>query len=186
MTTDARALIEEGRRQLAVLETSGLSRVRAEAWDWLCKHHGELIEGYSAALDEMERLRTDLAASRQRAGDVESELARVHADTSMVDEIGRLRTSLAEQAFQLDSAHRYANVLERDKAELCTANEQLRSDLEASRAINRHYEQEHDSWGEAYKQRAAKTDARIKELEEEVDRMRKALQRAHLREINNQ
>jgi hypothetical protein len=66
-------------------------------------------------------------------------------------EIVRLRTELGELKL----------VIEQQDRDLS----RMRCDLEASRAMNRHFEQERDSWGEAYKQRAAKTDKRVAELE---------------------
>lgn len=47
----------------------------------------------------------------------------------------------------------------------------LESRLATAHDMLRHYEQERDSWGAAYRQRAERTDARIKELEKQNDRM---------------
>lgn len=110
---------------------------------WLRTNLGELIAGYTAALDEVERLRADHTETTNTYEERILEL-----ETASVT----LRTSIGEQSL----------VIEQQDLDL----KRLTDNLAAAHDMNRHYEQERDSWPLAYRQRAAKTDARIKELED--------------------
>lgn len=72
-----------------------------------------------------------------------------------------------------------AEIIELDAKDLRIAD--LATRLATAHDMIRHFEQERDSWGAAYKQRAAKTDARIKELEALRDQLFR--QRAQTRDI---
>jgi DNA anti-recombination protein RmuC len=128
MTTDARALI-----RLTADEAAQLRHHIADhrvTCSYSCHLIERLLTGYTAALDEVDRLR-------------------------------KFEPAVAQRFLDLNAANAEIN--------------RLTADLAASRAINRHFEQERDSWGEAYKQRAAQTDKRIAELEAEVERIRSAV-----------
>jgi hypothetical protein len=95
-----------------------------------------LLEGYTAALDEVERLRRVMVD--ETAGSRQDEARR------WLDELVTLRTSIGELKLVLEQQDR---------------------DLTAARDMNRHYEQERDAWPLAYRQRAQKTDKLIAVLE---------------------
>lgn len=78
--------------------------------------------------------------------------------TTAADEIERQRRIIVQNDSDWSGLRAEHEAQRRQIAE-------LESRLATARDMLRHYEQERDSWGAAYKQRAAMTDARIKELE---------------------
>lgn len=157
MTTDARALI-----RLTPDETAQLRHHIADhkvTCSYSCHLIEHLLTGYSEALDAVERVKMAARdqAGRDRAliGALENYIDQKPSRETLLDEAVQLRTELGELKLVIEQQDR---------------------DLTASRAINRHFEQERDSWGEAHKQRAAQTDKRIGELEGEMERMRSFIQ----------
>lgn len=199
MTTDARALIAEGQRHEATFSAacdSGSIEVVGETKDeharirasveWVYDNLATLLDGYTAALDEVERVTRerdealDDGVLSQRVCDIENNRAQLRQD------LAALRTCYGEQHLVIEQQDRdlarlkqYLDVAngiadrERDtavswetkcddaRARVAT----LERDLAASRDTIRHFEQERDSWPLAYRQRAAQTDKRIAELE---------------------
>lgn len=152
-----------------------------------CSIIERLLEGYTAALDEVARIEAlaqvspdDVAAVVGQNDAVEADNARLREAFSQairsLSTDGTVRNAFCSWCDQrwpiLDGeSHEVVRQYANDHAQQCTAHpllierDRLLAELDRSRDMNRHYEQERDSWPLAYRQRAKQTDARIAELE---------------------
>jgi len=188
MTTDPRTLIAEGRKHDeamtpkpwygrsrfvsrvpdntgmgATLHTNHIANTAdqedARGIAWLRTNLASLLEGYASAMDEMDGWRRKAEVALKLFGETQTEL--VTARTAL----GELKLVIEQQDRDATTLYEQCDSWRTQAQQLAARITQQDAELESSRAMNRHYEQERDSWPEAYKQRAAQTDARIKELE---------------------
>jgi len=150
----ARSLVALGFHELGAGRLVAAGRRADEA------RHCLRVAGLDERLPGLMSLRMLAAPTFEEANRRGQDTIRALRELGAVRHIGIVYADLAVFALEDDRPREALSL-----AEQALVIEQQERDLAASRAMNRHFEQERDSWGEAYKQRAAKTDKRIGELE---------------------